>query len=658
MNRRFAISVVAFVAAYFATARLGLLATLGPAQVSPMWLPTGVGVAAILLCGYRFWPIIAITAIAEHLTRQPLNLALGFDKALEALVAAYLLRRLADFSNSMGRVRDVLALLTIGALLSTTVGATIGVGSLCLTNIVPWRAFFSHWSVWWLGDAMGVLVATPPLLIWASRPRFALEKTRCIEFAALTVSLLAACQIAFGGLFAIPALDVPLTYLPFPVVIWAAVRFGQHGAVTSSFVCAVFAVAGTVSGYGPFARVSPIESMILLQAFIAVIVVTALVLGAGTSERTRVERELRQKERRYNLATNAGEVGVWDWNFDSNELYVDPALKNILGYQGDEVDNHFEAWRQLIHPQDVEMVMAAINRHIEEATPTYQIEHRMAHKDGSAHWFLVRGSASRDESGRPVRMTGTATDITDHKLALAALEIRESALRESHARIRDLAGQLIVAQEEERRHLSRELHDGLSQQLAALTFEIGFLRSRLPDHEVDIRERLRHLQSLTRQIIGDARLMSRRLHPASLEHVGLVSALRTLCAEIEKQEGMRATLSLLNVPEHIPPDVSLCLYRVAQEGLRNAVQHSGAREVRITVTGANDTIELYIADTGSGFDEARLKDRRGLGLVSMEERVHLLGGTFHMTSRPGLGTRLEVCVPLKSRAIAAVDVPY
>jgi signal transduction histidine kinase len=162
---------------------------------------------------------------------------------------------------------------------------------------------------------------------------------------------------------------------------------------------------------------------------------------------------------------------------------------------------------------------------------------------------------------------------------------------------------------------------------------------------------------LTNQIINDARLMSRQLHPASLEHLGLVTSLRSLCAEIEKQEGIRVRLSLIDVPDHIHPDAALCLYRVAQEGLRNAAKHSGAKEVRVTLTGASRTIELYIADTGSGFDSAQIKERGGLGLVSMEERVRLLGGSFRITSQPRLGTRIAAKVPLSRQPAEALPDP-
>ncbi len=232
----------------------------------------------------------------------------------------------------------------------------------------------------------------------------------------------------------------------------------------------------------------------------------------------------------------------------------------------------------------------------------------------------------------------------EHAKALDTLQDREAALRQSHAKVQDLAGRLIAAQEEERRRLSRELHDGLNQHLATLSFEIGFLRSQLPEENTDMRERLRALQTRAAQAIDDARHRSRELPPASLEHLGLVSALRTHCFEIEKQEEIRVKLTLVKVPENIPREVALCLYRVAQEALRNAVKHSGAPEVRVTLTGADGSLELYVADSGSGFDTEQI--RGGLGLVSMEERVRLLGGSVCVTSQPRLGTRLEIRVPV------------
>ena len=948
MNQAFLKKVAIFLIIYFLGARLGLLVALGPGQVSPLWPPTGIVLAAILLFGYRFWPIVALAVVVDHAVRLPLGVAaiVTVGKTAEALLGAYLLRRFVDFSNSLDRVKDVLGLVMIGAILATMLGSAICVAGLAVLNLASWADFLSLWWLWWLGDGMGVLLAAPLMLVWATRPQLRITGRTIAELSVLMVCLFLACEAAFGGYLTIPSIDLPIAYLPFPVVMWAALRFGRHGAVTSVFLTSVRAVAGTAGGHGPFARASTMEGLVLLQAFVAAIVLTGLVLGAVTTERGQVGRALRKSQRRYNLATNAGAVGVWDWDLETNDIYVDPLLKGILGYQDHEIRNHISDWDKLVHPDDLERVQAEVMSHRDGETAHYEVSHRAVHKDGSIRWFFVRGNARRDKDGRPVRMTGTSIDITtdrhaeealeqserrarkqlaelehlyqtapvgfclvdreirwvrineqlarfhgkpvsehigrrmrdlipeiaaksepvyrkvfetgepivdaevsgitpadpdterhwlasfyplkledgtvyavsnvvqditsrkraemlqtgmsrvlellaegrdivevfdelartvesqlgassrcsvlladeaekrlrfcaapnlpkefhesvdglpigsaegscgtaayrretvivanmmkdplwekyrevarsfglksswsvpilsesdqvlgtlcvfhtrsyepnsretdvtqkaaslarvaiEHTKALATLQDREAALRQSHAKIKDLAGQLIAAQEEERRRLSRELHDGLNQNLAALSFEIGFLRSRLPEENADMRERLRKLQTRAAQVIEDVRRMSRELHPASLEHVGLVSALRTHCLEIEKQEEIRAKLTLVKVPENIPREVALCLYRVAQEALRNAVRHSGAPEVRVTLTGADGSLELYVADSGSGFDSDRTQG--GLGLVSMEERVRLLGGSFRITSQPRLGTRLEVRVPV------------
>jgi PAS domain S-box-containing protein len=149
-------------------------------------------------------------------------------------------------------------------------------------------------------------------------------------------------------------------------------------------------------------------------------------------ERKRAEESLRESERRYFLATSAGRVGVWDWNLDTNEIYLDPMLKAFLGYEDHEIRNHIDDWGERVHPADQERVMAEATKHLEGASLHYEIEHRMLHKDGSIRWFLARGTAMRDKSGKPYRMLGTDTDITEHKQA-------EDALREREKRFSDIA---------------------------------------------------------------------------------------------------------------------------------------------------------------------------------------------------------------------------
>ena len=440
MNRVFLKRVAIFLVLYFAATRLGLLATMGPGNVSPFWPPTGVALAAILLFGYRFWPVVALAIFLDHATRLPLaaTIVLSFGKSIEALLGAYLLRRLVGFSNSLDRVDNVVALTVVGAGFSTMVGAAICVAGLALAGVAPWADFVSLWWLWWLGDGMGVLLAAPPMLVWAARPSLRLDRRTIAELAVLMTALLLACEAAFGGPLTVSNLHFPVAYLPFPIVIWAALRFGIHGAVTSAFLTSVHAVVGTVHGYGPFARASVLESLILVQAFVAVIVLTALALGAVTAERGEVARALRKSQRRYDLAANAGSVGVWDWNLETNEVYVDPLLKAILGYEDHEIPNHIKDWGSLVHPDDAERVKAEITSHRSGETAHYEVAHRAVHKDGTIRWFLVRGNARRDKDGRPVRMTGTSIDITTGRQAEEALEQSERRARKQLAELEHL----------------------------------------------------------------------------------------------------------------------------------------------------------------------------------------------------------------------------
>jgi signal transduction histidine kinase len=223
----------------------------------------------------------------------------------------------------------------------------------------------------------------------------------------------------------------------------------------------------------------------------------------------------------------------------------------------------------------------------------------------------------------------------------------EAELRESHNRVQNLAGRLIIAQEEERKHITRELHDSLSQQVAALAIGLTRLERHLPDTN-GARAELMSLDNRLNELSEHVRSMSHRLHSSTLEHVGLADALKLHCSELSEQKGIAVDFDICGNIESLPSDTALCLYRVAQESLRNVVKHSRAERANVTILRDGDTIELRVADRGVGFDPSG--KREGLGLVSMEERVRLLGGSLKVISQPGDGTELRVWVPAESRS--------
>jgi two-component system, NarL family, sensor kinase len=224
----------------------------------------------------------------------------------------------------------------------------------------------------------------------------------------------------------------------------------------------------------------------------------------------------------------------------------------------------------------------------------------------------------------------------------------EEDLVESHARIEDLAGRLIVAHEDERKNIARELHDDINQHVAALAISLSRLERQLPHADDPIRAQITKLEWRMKQLSERIRQLSHQLHSATLEHVGLPEALKLHCSDFSDREGISVTLNIPDGIEAIPADAALCIYRVAQESLRNIAKHSGAKTAEVMLNSTNDALELRVADHGMGFDLENVRLRRGLGLVSIEERVKLLHGSFEVTSQLGSGTELRVHLPLRS----------
>ena len=231
----------------------------------------------------------------------------------------------------------------------------------------------------------------------------------------------------------------------------------------------------------------------------------------------------------------------------------------------------------------------------------------------------------------------------------AGLAVRESesALRGSYDRVRELAGKLIAAQEMERARIARDMHDDLNQQLAALSISMSTLRRRVADTP-DLDDALRGLQERTVVLVQQVRDFAYDLHPGTLDHLALVPTLRSYCAGFARQHRLDVRFSADESLAPLPRAVAVCLYRVVQEGLRNVANHAGVRDASVTLTQTPGLVELAIVDRGRGFDKDGGAARRGLGLLSMEERARLVGGTLTIVSADGSGTTLHVQVRLES----------
>ncbi|HEX3601290.1 MAG TPA: MASE1 domain-containing protein, partial [Lacipirellulaceae bacterium] len=275
-------------AIYFGAAKLGLSMAVTAEQVSAVWPPTGIALAAILIFGHRIWPGIWLGAFMANVTaNEPIGTACGIalGNTLEAVIGAWLLRW-AGFDKSLERLKDVLSLIVLAACVSTAISATIGVVSLAMGGVHPWSNFGSLWSVWWLGDAMGNLVVAPVMLTLATYLPFK-SLRRPAEAAALAFGLMAVGLIVFNEPMPTDSAHYSFIYTVFPFVIWAALRFGQPGTTIVTCTASVFAIWGALHGVGPFGSGPTEDRLMSLQAFLGIVAATGLLLAATLAERRR-----------------------------------------------------------------------------------------------------------------------------------------------------------------------------------------------------------------------------------------------------------------------------------------------------------------------------------------------------------------------------------
>src|SRR6058998_3433140 len=279
---------IALAAIYFVAGKLGLLLAFVHVSATAVWPPTGIALAALLLFGPRVWPGVLIGAFLVNLTTagsavSSAGIAIG--NTLEGLLAAYLVNRYASGRYAFEGLRDVFRFAILAALVSPVVSATFGVTSLCATGYEEWADFGPIWLTWWLGDAGGALIVAPLLIVWGNEPRLpAWERGRAFELAIFAAAFALTVLIVFDGVPPLAGSTYPTTFLAFPVLVWAAFRFGPRVASVALFLLSGTAIWGTLHGYGPFGSIPPNEALLLLQAFMGVAAVMTLALAAAETE--------------------------------------------------------------------------------------------------------------------------------------------------------------------------------------------------------------------------------------------------------------------------------------------------------------------------------------------------------------------------------------
>ena len=368
-----------------------------------------------------------------------------------------------------------------------------------------------------------------------------------------------------------------------------------------------------------------------ILAAIAVIVAQALLIASLLWQRyrkRRAEAVLRESEERFRVMADSAPALVWMCDEHGKITYLN---ERWIAYAGPDPDAGYgDTWLTFIHPDDVKNVLSDLWKALKDQK-SFSKEYRLHRSDGVYRWMFDVASPRFNGDGTFAGFIGSAIDVTDQKLAQQALE--------------QVSGRLIEAQEKERTRIARDLHDDICQRLALLSMELEQAK-RDSTGRVSATKNLEDIRQHCCEIAEDVQSLSHQLHSSKLDYLGIVAAIEGFCREVAKQHNVTVDFAESNVPQCMAKDVSLCLFRVAQESLHNAIKYSGTDQFKVHLSATADQVRLEVTDAGAGFDLEETKKNRGLGLVSMQERVHLVHGRLAVESKPGMGTKVIAAVPL------------
>jgi diguanylate cyclase (GGDEF)-like protein/PAS domain S-box-containing protein len=398
---------------YFIAAKLGLKLAFLHVSATPVWPPTGIALAAFLVLGLRVWPGILASAFLVNMTTAGSALTsfgIATGNTLEGVLGAWLVSRLAGGRRAFERPQDVFKFAALAGMVSTTVSATLGVTSLSLGGFAAWANYGSIWLTWWLGDMGGALVIAPLLLLWCAKAHLRWDRGRVIEGTLLLASLVLVGLVIFGDLLAFGFRHTPVEFISLPLLLWAAFRFEQREAATATALLSGIAIWGALRGSGPFVRGSPNETLLLLQAFMAVTGVTTLAVAASVWERRRAERALSQAAAIV-LSSEDAIVGktldgtIVSWNRGAEALY---------GYAATEVEGRPIS---ILIPPDRPDEISEILEKIRSGKRIEPFETVRIRKDGGRVSVSLAVSPIRDPEGRIIGASAIARDITEKQRA-------------------------------------------------------------------------------------------------------------------------------------------------------------------------------------------------------------------------------------------------
>lgn len=634
---------------YGLAARLGFAYSSIAHNVTLIWAPTGLSLFVLLRWGPGLWPGIVLgDLIANAGSGTPWVAVLGITigNVAQTLLCQYALVRIG-FRPSLERVQDALTLLLYGSG-ATAVSALFGIASLWGVGVLPASGVSIAWLHWVMGDATGVAVLTPWLLAWQV-PGGSVLRRRALEVTGLLGMLLLIAWLVFSGGIEVvprgPGHDFAALAL-FPIVIWAAIRFGLQGATLATVLTSVAAIAGTVHGLGPFAGGDQTDSLTRWWLFANVISVTGLFLASSQMDRDRARAEA-VRERDFANAVFDAEGALLVVLDEFNRIQrVNHALEVATGYASTDLIG-----------QPFDLALLPVDQHAKVGGHGDMLRMRVSER-------VRHDSTLRRRHGPPITVSWTMTAIrgpdrrlkhtvvsgVDVSARVEAATVLRGARRELESRVTErtrelaeanaalqvqmteraqLAREVMEVSEREQQRLGSELHDGLGQHLTATAIQAELLARDLEaDGRHSFQLQAEQIESMLSQAVADTRMLARGLFPVDIDGESLSAALQELADSTQRQLRHRCSLDYPTPVEMGDHSAAVHLYRIAQEAVNNAVKHAPASAIEIHL-GEEESGEIVLRVSSSPHEHnAGTSTAKGIGLHIMQQRAQLIGARF------------------------------
>lgn len=373
-----------------------------------------------------------------------------------------------------------------------------------------------------------------------------------------------------------------------------------------------------------------------------------LVLRRNFHIRRREQEVSRLSQERFEAVALAATDAIWDFNLDTEVVWWSDGAARLFGYRPEDMSTRVEWWRERLHPEDREAVLSTIRRVAESGGRTWTGTYRFRRQDGNYAVVMDRGYIVRDSAGKPTRVVGGITDITERRRA-------EEALESSRRQLRALSARLQSAREEERTRIAREIHDELGQVLTAIKINLDWLERNLGSRSSDtalnpLLERVVESDEMIEGAIGSVRRIASELRSGLLDNLGLAAALQEEAGRFETRTGIPCALTVPAEPLSMPPEAATAVYRIFQEALTNVARHAEATAVQARLRTEADQLLLEIEDDGRGIAPGAVASARSLGLLGMRERAVILGGDVSIAPVAPHGTCVTMRLPRSADA--------